>query len=107
MSGGAEASPAAPLYTRQLEALDKHRGKGQQKITVEHVNVHAGGQAVVGTVETSQKTRPQTKASAKNGAAGKTVPALENNPGLVMPAVDANNSSKQKAPAKARMKRDK
>ena len=34
-----------------LETLDKHRGKGQQKVTVEHVNVHAGGQAVVGNVE--------------------------------------------------------
>lgn len=34
-----------------LEALNKHRGKGQQKVTVEHVHVHAGGQAVVGTIE--------------------------------------------------------
>ena len=34
-----------------LDALNKHRGKGQQKVTVEHVHVHAGGQAVVGTVE--------------------------------------------------------
>jgi hypothetical protein len=28
------------------------QGKGMQKVTVEHVHVHAGGQAVVGTVET-------------------------------------------------------
>jgi hypothetical protein len=34
-----------------LEALNRHRGKGQQKVTVEHVHVHAGGQAIVGTVE--------------------------------------------------------
>ena len=34
-----------------LEALNKHRGKGQQKVTVEHVHVHDGGQAVVGNVE--------------------------------------------------------
>ncbi|GHA84988.1 hypothetical protein GCM10009069_05130 [Algimonas arctica] len=39
------------LYERQLAALDKHRGKGRQKITVEHVNVHAGGQAIVGNVD--------------------------------------------------------
>jgi hypothetical protein len=39
------------LHIKQLEALDKHRGHGQQKITVEHVNVHAGGQAVVGNVQ--------------------------------------------------------
>jgi hypothetical protein len=31
-----------------LDALNHHRGKGQQKITVEHVHIHSGGQAVVG-----------------------------------------------------------
>ena len=41
------------LCERQLAALDKHRGKGRQKITVEHVNVHAGGQAIVGNVDGS------------------------------------------------------
>jgi hypothetical protein len=34
-----------------LEALNRHRGKGQQKMTVEHVHVHPGGQAIVGVVE--------------------------------------------------------
>ena len=34
-----------------LDALNKHRGKGHQKVTVEHVHVHAGGKAVVGNVE--------------------------------------------------------
>lgn len=33
------------------EALNRHRGKGQQKVTVEHVHVHSGGQAIVGSVE--------------------------------------------------------
>jgi hypothetical protein len=43
-----------------LEALNRHRGKGQQKVTVEHVHVHAGGQAVVGSVERSKESdRPQ------------------------------------------------
>ena len=37
-----------------LDALNRHRGKGQQKVTVEHVHVQAGGQAVVGTVETAE-----------------------------------------------------
>jgi hypothetical protein len=32
--------------------LNRHRGKGQQKVTVEHVHVHSGGQAVVGLVGT-------------------------------------------------------
>ena len=36
-----------------VDALNRHRGKGQQKVTVEHVHVHSGGQAIVGTIETS------------------------------------------------------
>mgnify|MGYP003668642498 FL=1 len=39
------------VYTRQVETLNKHRGKGQQKMTVEHVHVNEGGQAIIGTVE--------------------------------------------------------
>jgi hypothetical protein len=38
------------LYTAQLEALGKYRNKGEQKVTVEHVHVNAGGQAIVGNV---------------------------------------------------------
>jgi phosphatidate phosphatase PAH1 len=45
------------LYTQQLAALNKHRGKGQQKVTVEHVNVQAGGQAIVGNVDASAARR--------------------------------------------------
>jgi hypothetical protein len=38
-------------YTTQLEALQRYRGKAvEQKVTVEHVHVHAGGQAIVGAV---------------------------------------------------------
>jgi citrate lyase synthetase len=38
------------LYTLQLEALDKHRRKGHQKMIVEHFHVHKGGQAIVGNI---------------------------------------------------------
>ena len=38
-------------YATLLEALNRHRGKGQQKVTVEHVHVHQGGQAIVGNVQ--------------------------------------------------------
>jgi hypothetical protein len=38
-------------YAALLDALDRHRGKGQpQVVRVEHVTVNAGGQAIVGTV---------------------------------------------------------
>jgi hypothetical protein len=37
-------------FALQVEALQRYRGKGQQKVTVEHVHVHAGGQAIVGAI---------------------------------------------------------
>ena len=37
-------------FVAQMEALTRYRGKGQQKVTVEHVHVNAGGQAIVGSV---------------------------------------------------------
>ena len=49
------ANKLSRTYALQMEALQKYRGKGQQKMTVEHIHVHSGGQAIVGTVE--QKAR--------------------------------------------------
>jgi len=46
-----QANKLSRTYASLLEALNRHRGKGQQKVTVEHVHVHAGGQAIVGAVE--------------------------------------------------------
>jgi hypothetical protein len=46
----AQANKLSRTYATLLEALNRHRGKGAQKVTVEHVHVHAGGQAVVGMV---------------------------------------------------------
>jgi len=46
-----QANKLSRTYAVLLDALNRHRGKGQQKVTVEHVHVHAGGQAVVGVVE--------------------------------------------------------
>lgn len=37
-------------FTAQMEALNKHRGNGGQKVRVEHVHVYQGGQAVVGNI---------------------------------------------------------
>jgi hypothetical protein len=37
-------------YAAQLEALKRYRSGGQQRMTVEHVHVHEGGQAIVGSV---------------------------------------------------------
>jgi hypothetical protein len=55
----AQANKLSRTYATLLEALNRHRGKGQQKVTVEHVHVHAGGQAVVGMVATPAGQRPE------------------------------------------------
>ena len=49
-----QANKLSRTYATMMEALNRYRGKGQQKVTVEHVTVNAGGQAIVGNV-----TRPE------------------------------------------------
>lgn len=52
---------ASKLLTRHHETLDtllKYRRKGEQKVHVEHVHVHGGGQAIVGNVATGRGMKP-------------------------------------------------
>lgn len=42
----------ARTFATQMEALKRYRRGGQQKVTVEHVTVNSGGQAIVGAVTT-------------------------------------------------------
>jgi hypothetical protein len=63
-----QANKLSRTWATLLEALNRHRGKGQQKVTVEHVHVHAGGQAVVGTVEApggGDRQKPEEQPHAK------------------------------------------
>jgi hypothetical protein len=63
-----QANKLSRTYATLVEALNRHRGKGQQKVTVEHVHVHAGGQAVVGMVETpggGDRTKSKDQSHAK------------------------------------------
>lgn len=40
----------ARTFAAQVEALRKHRTGGEQRVTVQHVNVSDGGQAIVGNI---------------------------------------------------------
>jgi len=40
----------ARTYVKQMECLKKYRTGGEQKVTVEHVTVNKGGQAIVGNL---------------------------------------------------------
>jgi hypothetical protein len=58
-----QANKLSRTYATLLESLNRHRGKGQQKVTVEHVHVHAGRQAVVGMVETPGGAKRKNRGS--------------------------------------------
>jgi hypothetical protein len=53
----------ARTYAMQMEALKRYRTGGEQKVTVQHVTVGEGGQAIVGNV--TQPAREPAPASAK------------------------------------------
>jgi len=64
-----QASKLSRTFAILLEALNRHRGKGQQRMTIEHVHVHPGGQAVVGVVEPQgggDRGRTEEQAHAKS-----------------------------------------
>lgn len=69
--GISQATKLTRSYAALVDSLQKYRGKGQQKMTVEHVHVNAGGQAIIGNVNNSggsqnTKTEEQPHAKAVN-----------------------------------------
>jgi hypothetical protein len=77
-----QANKLSRTYATLLEALNRHRGKGQQRVTVEHVHVHEGGQAIVGNVENpgggvTAKPGDQPHAKQLAYAPGTTMPGAD------------------------------
>jgi hypothetical protein len=52
----------ARTFTTQLEALKRYRTGGEQKVTVQHVSVGEGGQAIVGNVTQGAREAAPEKA---------------------------------------------
>jgi hypothetical protein len=52
------AAKLTATYLRQLEALDKHRGKGSQTVTVKYIHVAADVQAVVSALSAGTSAEP-------------------------------------------------
>jgi hypothetical protein len=70
------AAKASRTYAALVEALNRHRGKGQQKVTVEHVHVHKGGQAIVGAVGGGFAPKSEDQPHAKQIARESIAPML-------------------------------
>jgi hypothetical protein len=78
-----------------MEALKRYRTGGEQKVTVQHVTVGEGGQAIVGNV-----TQGQREAAPKNSAS--PPPLLADGKAAPMPII-----SDCKEPIRARHKKRK
>ncbi len=63
-----QATRLMAMFQRQLEGLDRHRGKGAALVNVETVNVGAGGQAVVGAVDARAPHRLPRRGSGPSGS---------------------------------------
>ena len=90
------AAKLLSIFAKQLETLNRNRGKGQQKMTIEHVNVAPGGQAMVGQFGADAK-RPKKKNSKQSPPEPAT--ALEDKPGEVL---DIDMTAKTHSQARAK-----
>ena len=59
-----QANKLSRSFSTLLDALNRHRGKDQQKVTVEHVHIHSGGQAIVGAVAPGEGLHQRTRNNA-------------------------------------------
>ncbi len=90
------AAKLMSIFTKQLETLNRNRGKGQQKMTIEHVTVEPGGQAMVGQFEAGAK-RPKKRKSKQSPP--EPTSALEDKPGEVLD-IDMTAKTHSQVPAK-------
>ena len=84
-------------FTNQLDALKRYRTGGEQKVTVQHVSVSEGGQAIVGHV--THATRGSKAAAPVNTAA-----ALSDARQAAMPIIDTPDYSP--VPVQPRLTKD-
>jgi hypothetical protein len=60
-----------------MEALKRYRTGGEQKVTVQHVSVSEGGQAIVGNVTQTPRETASNAASAPPALAHSQTPAMK------------------------------
>jgi hypothetical protein len=68
----------ARTFAAQMEALKRYRTGGEQKVTVQHVSVSEGGQAIVGNVaQNPREAAPQSAPTAPPALTHSSVPPME------------------------------
>jgi hypothetical protein len=89
----------ARTFAMQMEALKRYRTGGEQKVTVQHVSVNEGGQAIVGNV--TQDVRE----SVPHKRADKPL-ALTNSREQPMPIIEERRRERESVPARRKGKDD-
>jgi hypothetical protein len=87
----------ARTYAMQMEALKRYRSGGEQKVTVHHVSVNEGGQAIVGNVNQASGTtleKPGTTTPALTDARQQAMPIIETTPAQVVPLRTKKNDGR-------------
>ena len=83
-----DAARPARTYATQMEALKRYRTGGEQKVTVHHVSVNEGGQAIVGNVNQAASGtaagKPDTTTPALSDARQQAMPIIETTPAQVV-----------------------
>ena len=78
----------ARTFAMQMEALKRYRTGGEQKVTVQHVSVNEGGQAIVGNVNQAAggaaAEKPVTTTPALTDARQQAMPIIETTPAQVV-----------------------
>ncbi len=84
-------------FATQMEALKRYRTGGEQKVTVQHVTVGEGGQAIVGNVTQGRREAASDKAVA-------TPLALTDTKTAPMPIIEAKNQVPNPVPRSSKKK---
>ena len=87
-------------FATQMEALKRYRTGGEQKVTVQHVSVAEGGQAIVGNVTQAQRENVPGKAAASPPL------ALTNANVLPMPIMDESKEQRPRCQGGANQPND-
>lgn len=89
----------ARTFIGQLEALKRYRTGGEQKVTVTHVSVNEGGQAIVGNV-TQDVHEPASQKSTDKPL------ALTDSRQQPMPIIEERQREREPVPARRKQKND-
>ena len=86
----------ARTFAMQMEALKRYRTGGEQKVTVQHVSVNEGGQAIVGNVNQAAggtaAEKPVTTTPTLTDARQQAMPIIETTPAQVVPLRTKKNN---------------